>query len=79
MIKKALLTSATVMAVSLLVAPGASASDGLITAAAQGTVDTCQGDSGGPLVDSSELETFDLGGGTSFGFRCGLAYIPGVY
>ncbi|GLV88452.1 hypothetical protein Slala03_81410 [Streptomyces lavendulae subsp. lavendulae] len=73
MIKKALLTSAAVVAVSLLPAPGAWAAGGLTT-----TADTCQGDSDGPLIDSSEFGDF-VSGGTSFGFRCGLADVPGVY
>ena len=46
-----------------------------------GGIDSCQGDSGGPLyrVDDSQNRITSLAGITSWGFRCAIPGIPGIY
>lgn len=85
MIKKSLLTSVAVVAASLLLAPGASAADGLTTTPVQhpdrGTQakDTCQGDSGGPLFHQVGAKAPILIGITSFGISCAMPGLPSIY
>ncbi|CAG9857958.1 unnamed protein product [Phyllotreta striolata] len=45
----------------------------------QGGIDTCQGDSGGPLQGLSESGNYVLVGIVSFGFRCAVPGLLGMY